>query len=54
MATTDRLMTAEERWLLPDNGQRHELVAGELRTMAPSGGQLRPEARRLTPEQPGV
>ena len=28
-------MTAEELWLLPSRGQRHELVRGELRTMAP-------------------
>lgn len=39
MATTDRLMTAEELLRLPDDGQRHELIAGELRTMAPSSGQ---------------
>lgn len=39
MATTDKLMTADELWRLPDDGQRHELIAGELRTMAPSGGQ---------------
>ncbi len=39
MATTDRLVTADELWRLPSDRQRHELVAGELRTMAPSGGQ---------------
>jgi Uma2 family endonuclease len=39
MAITDQLMTADELWRLPDDGQRHELVAGELRTMAPSGSQ---------------
>jgi len=39
MAITDKLMTADELWRLPDDGQRHELVAGELRTMAPSGSQ---------------
>jgi Uma2 family endonuclease len=38
MATT-KLMTADDLWRLPDDGQRHELIAGELRTMAPSGGQ---------------
>jgi Uma2 family endonuclease len=37
MATTEKLMTAEDLWRLPDDGQRHELIAGELRTMAPSG-----------------
>jgi Uma2 family endonuclease len=36
MATTDQLMTADELWRLPDDGQRRELVAGVLRTMAPS------------------
>lgn len=37
MATTDRrLMTAEELLQLPDDGQRHELVRGELRTMPPT------------------
>src|SRR4051794_29785619 len=39
MATTDKLMTADELWRLPPDGQRHELVAGELRTMAPSGSE---------------
>ncbi len=36
MATT-KLMTAEELLALPDDGQRHELIDGELRTMAPTG-----------------
>src|SRR5215213_8040397 len=39
MATTERLMTADELLNLPDDGQRHELIAGELRTTAPNGGQ---------------
>ena len=39
MATTSKTMTAVELWRLPDDGQRHELVAGELRTMPPSGGE---------------
>ena len=39
MATTDKLMTADELLRLPDDGQRHELIAGELRTMAPSGSE---------------
>ena len=30
MAITDKLMTADDLWRLPDDGQRHELVAGEL------------------------
>jgi Uma2 family endonuclease len=32
-------MTADELLRLPDDGQRHELIAGELRTMAPSAGE---------------
>ena len=31
-------MTAEELLVLPDDGMRHELIDGELRTMAPTGG----------------
>jgi Uma2 family endonuclease len=30
-------MTAEELLRLPDNGRRHELIDGELRTMPPAG-----------------
>jgi Uma2 family endonuclease len=37
MASTQQLMTAEEVLSLPDDGLRHELIAGELRAMAPSG-----------------
>lgn len=37
MATAQRLMTAEELLRWPDDGQRHELIAGELRTMPPAG-----------------
>jgi len=37
MTTTQRLMTAEDLWNLPDDGKRSELVRGELRTMAPTG-----------------
>ena len=39
MATSQRLLTAEELLCLPDDGQRHELVAGELTTMPPSGAE---------------
>lgn len=39
MATSQKLMTAEELLRLPDDGQRHELIAGELRTMPPSGAE---------------
>jgi Uma2 family endonuclease len=35
--TVATLMTADELLRLPDDGQRHELVQGELRTMSPSG-----------------
>jgi Uma2 family endonuclease len=35
MAINQRLMTAEELLQLPDDGQRHELVRGKLRTMPP-------------------
>ena len=31
-------MTAAELLALPEDGQRHELVKGELRSMAPAGG----------------
>jgi Uma2 family endonuclease len=37
VAIENRLMTADELWLLPDNSQRRELVHGELRTVAPPG-----------------
>ena len=39
MAITGKLMTADELWRLPNDGQRHELVQGALRTMPPSGGE---------------
>ena len=38
MAVEPRLMTAEDLLTLPDDGMRHELINGELRTMAPAGG----------------
>src|SRR5947209_4850435 len=38
MAVERKLMTAEELLVLPDDGMRHELIEGELRTMAPAGG----------------
>src|SRR5581483_490289 len=37
MAVEPKLMTAAELERLPRDGQRHELVRGELRTMAPPG-----------------
>lgn len=37
MTTNSKLMTADELLLLPDDGMRHELIRGELRTMPPAG-----------------
>jgi len=37
VTTQEKLMTAEELFLLPDDGMEHELVRGELRTMPPPG-----------------
>jgi Uma2 family endonuclease len=37
MCATRRMMSADELERLPDDGQRHELVNGELSTMTPSG-----------------
>ncbi len=37
MAVESKLMTAAELERLPRDGQRHELVRGELRTMPPAG-----------------
>jgi Uma2 family endonuclease len=39
MAVSGKRMTAEDLWQLPDDGMRHELVYGELRTMTPSGAE---------------
>jgi Uma2 family endonuclease len=39
MTTTQLNMTADDLWRKPDDGLRHELVRGELTTMAPAGGQ---------------
>ena len=39
MTVTGRRMTAEELWSLRDDGLRHELIYGELRTMAPAGSE---------------
>ncbi len=37
MTTIVSIATAEDLWRLPDDGNLHELVKGELRTMAPAG-----------------
>src|SRR5688572_21746086 len=39
MAITPKLTTADELFDLPDDGMRHELVRGELRTMPPTGSE---------------
>lgn len=39
MSTTIKLTTAAELWEMPDDGFRYELVRGELRMMAPAGGE---------------
>jgi Uma2 family endonuclease len=39
MATEKTLLTADDLLRLPDDGMRHELVRGELRTMPPAGGE---------------
>jgi Uma2 family endonuclease len=36
MATTEKLLTAEEFERLPDDGKRYELIDGELREMPPT------------------
>ena len=37
MTVDQKLMTADELFNMPDDGMRHELVRGELRTMPPGG-----------------
>ena len=37
--TKQRLITADELFKMPDDGYRYELVRGELRKMAPPGGE---------------
>lgn len=39
MATTPTLMTADELLRLPDDGLRRELIAGEVKTVAPTGAE---------------
>jgi Uma2 family endonuclease len=48
MAVERKLMTAEELLLLPDDGMRHELIDGELRTMVPPGGPHGSRANRVS------
>ena len=37
MTTSKKLLTADDLMAMPDDGKRHELVQGELITMAPAG-----------------
>lgn len=37
MKPVAQILTADDLWRMPDKGQRHELVRGELRTMTPAG-----------------
>ena len=41
MPGTTHLLTAEELFLMEDDGLRHELIKGELLTMSPPGARLR-------------
>ena len=47
MAPTRTLMTADELLRLPDDGQRHELVAGEVRAMPLRGAERGALSARL-------
>jgi len=38
MTMTRTSMTADDLWRMPDDGQRHELIRGELTMMTPAGG----------------
>jgi Uma2 family endonuclease len=39
MASHAVAISAEDLWNLPDDGMRHEIVAGQLRTMTPAGAE---------------
>src|ERR1700741_2507215 len=39
MSTRAGTMTADELWMLPDDGKRHELLAGRLTVMEPTGAE---------------
>jgi Uma2 family endonuclease len=47
MTVDQKLMTADELMAMPDDGMRHELVRGELRTMPPGGWEHGQESSRL-------
>src|SRR5687767_1738729 len=48
VAVQAQLMTADELLRLPDDGMRHELIRGELRTMSPTGFQHARVTQRST------
>ncbi|HEY3080230.1 MAG TPA: Uma2 family endonuclease [Chloroflexota bacterium] len=48
MPVERKLITADELLRLPDDGTRHELIDGELRTMAPAGGPHGRDANRIS------
>ena len=48
MSTTTKYITAEELFHMPDDGQRHELVEGELTTTTPAGFEHGAIIARLT------
>lgn len=48
LATQTRPMTAEELFALPETGVRRELLAGEVREMAPAGGEHGRLGQRLS------
>jgi Uma2 family endonuclease len=39
MSQATKLLTADDLWQMPGNGRYYELVKGELRAMAPAGGE---------------
>jgi Uma2 family endonuclease len=39
MSTATQLLTADDLWHMPDDSLKHELVRGELLTMAPAGSE---------------
>ena len=39
MSTTPTLTTADELFMMPDDGFRYELVRGEVRRMPPAGSE---------------
>src|SRR5437868_14984892 len=48
MSTTIQTMTADELFLMKDDGFRYDLVKGELRKMSPAGGEHGAIIVRLT------